>query len=189
MIGIYKIVNKINNKVYIGQSINIDKRIKEHFWKSQCEKDVSYNSALHNAIRKYGKENFEWEIIEECEIEEIDEKEKYYIQFYNSLAPNGYNILAGGQKFRAEPNRCKKCGVTISYKASYCVKCSHTFQYACEHPTREELKKLVRNFSFTEIAKQYNVSDKAISKWCKSENLPFRKKDIKQYSDKEWEDL
>ena len=95
MIGIYKIVNKINNKVYIGQSINIDKRIKEHFWKSQCEKDVSYNSALHNAIRKYGKENFEWEVIEECKIEEIDEKERYYIQFYNSLTPNGYNILEG----------------------------------------------------------------------------------------------
>ena len=189
MIGIYKIVNKINNKVYIGQSININKRIKEHFWKAQCEKDVSYNSVLHSAIRKYGKENFEWEIIEECDIEEIDEKEKYYIQFYNSLAPKGYNILEGGQKFRSEPNRCKKCGTIISHNASYCVKCFHTFQYICEHPTREELKNLIRNFPFTEIAKQYNVSDKTISKWCKSENLPFRKKDIKQYSDKEWEDL
>ena len=49
MIGIYKITNEVNNKVYIGQSINIEKRVKEHFWKSECSKDRSYNSALHSA--------------------------------------------------------------------------------------------------------------------------------------------
>ena len=97
MIGIYKIINIINQKVYIGQSINIQKRIHQHFWKSQCQKDVSYNSILHNAIRKYGKQNFKWEVVEECSVDQIDEKQKYYIQFYNSLTPNGYNILTGGE--------------------------------------------------------------------------------------------
>lgn len=69
MIGIYKITNKINGKCYIGQSINIQKRINEHFWKSKCEKDVSFNSILHTAIRKYGKENFEYETLQECSVE------------------------------------------------------------------------------------------------------------------------
>jgi group I intron endonuclease len=79
MVGIYKMTNKINGKVYIGQSIDINKRIKEHFWKATNEKDVSYNSAIHQAIRKYGAENFDWEILEECNADVIDEKEVQYI--------------------------------------------------------------------------------------------------------------
>ena len=85
MVGIYKITNLVNGKIYIGQSINIDKRIKEHFWKASNEKDISYNSALHLAIRKYGKENFQWEILEECKVDNIDEREKFYIKEYNSV--------------------------------------------------------------------------------------------------------
>ena len=96
MIGIYKITNNINNKSYIGQSINIEKRIKEHFWKSFLEKDISFTSILHTAIRKYGKENFVIEVLEECSLEELDDKEKYYIKKYNTISPNGYNILSGG---------------------------------------------------------------------------------------------
>ena len=76
MIGIYKITNKINGKIYIGQSININKRINEHFWQSFNQKDVSFNSILHQAIRKYGKENFSWEVLQECDVKEIDSLEK-----------------------------------------------------------------------------------------------------------------
>lgn len=80
MIGIYKFTNKINNKSYIGQSINISKRIKDHFYKATCSKDVSFNSILHQTIRKYGIENFKTEVLEECTVEELDELEKYYIK-------------------------------------------------------------------------------------------------------------
>ena len=186
MIGIYKITNLINGKIYIGQSINIDKRIKEHFWKALNKNDISYNSALHSAMRKYGLENLQWEIVEECEISEIDEKEIFYIKKFHSLTPNGYNILQGGQGKRAEPKRCEVCGNIIYRASTRCIKCSHLLQYVCEHPSREELKEMIRKIPFTQIAQQYNVSDKAIVKWCKSEKLPYRKKDIKQYSDEEW---
>lgn len=98
MIGIYKITNKINGKNYIGQSIDIERRIKDHFWKSKCMKDISFNSILHQAIRKYGPDNFEWTVIEECSISNIDSLEQKYITQYNSITPNGYNILPGGQK-------------------------------------------------------------------------------------------
>lgn len=45
---------------------------------------------------------------------------------------------------------------------------------------------MIRNESFVSIAKKYNVSDKAICKWCERYNLPSKKKDIKTYSDEEW---
>ena len=66
MIGIYKITNKINGKCYIGQSINIKQRWKGHrkdaFWLNGPD----YQYPLYKAIRKYGIENFSFEVIEEC---------------------------------------------------------------------------------------------------------------------------
>lgn len=93
MVGIYKITNQLNGKVYIGQSINIEHRWKEHI---QEAKNGIRNYALYNAMRKYGIENFSFEIIEECSEKELDEKEVYYIKEYNSYY-DGYNSTLGGQ--------------------------------------------------------------------------------------------
>lgn len=167
----------------------LKKRIKEHFWKSTCQKDISYNSILHQAIRKYGAENFSWEVIEECEISEIDEKEIFYIKNFNTLSPNGYNILQGGQRKRVDPKRCEVCGIVIDRASTRCVKCSHLLQYACEHPSREELKQLIRTMPFTQIGQLFGVSDNAIRKWCDAEKLPRKASDIKKYSDEEWNEI
>lgn len=190
MIGIYKITNLINGKVYIGQSINIEKRVKEHFYKAKCKKDVSYNSALHSAIRKYGEENFTWEVIAECSIDDIDELEKKYIKEYNSIVPEGYNILSGGQRNKRIPHFCKLCGqLLLSNSSTYCIECGHKIQQKCERPSKVELKEMIRNIPFTLIGKQYNVTDNAIRKWCKAYNLPYTKKDINSYSDEEWQKI
>ena len=186
MIGIYIIKNDINDKVYIGQSINIEKRIKEHFWKAQNSNDVSYNVAIHQAIRKYGKEHFSWEILQECSEEELDTLEQEYIKKFNSLSPNGYNILEGGQKIRSIANKCKICGKPILKGSNYCILCSHILQRRCQRPTREELKQMIRTESFVDIAKKYGVTDNAIKKWCASEGLPNKRKIIKTYTDEEW---
>lgn len=91
---IYKITNKINNKIYIGQSKNYDKRIKEHIY-GRKNKNIQ---VIDRAIKKYGVENFAFEKIDEATTpEEIDKLEKEYILKYNSLKPNGYNILKGGR--------------------------------------------------------------------------------------------
>lgn len=87
---IYIIKNDINNKVYIGQSINSEQRFKSH-----C-KGVYENSLIDQAIAKYGKQHFWYEILE-YQITDFNEKEKYWIKKYNSLKPNGYNIMAGGE--------------------------------------------------------------------------------------------
>jgi len=91
---IYKITNKINNKIYIGQTT---RRLKTR-WNGHISKSYSKTgSPLHAAIKKYKKENFTIEIIKKCySREELNEEEIRLIQEYNSLAPNGYNIMKGG---------------------------------------------------------------------------------------------
>ena len=88
MIGIYKITNKINGKSYIGQSNNIKRRFKEH---KRIAKET--NKSLKQAYKKYGAENFEYTILEKCELERLDEREIYYIK---KLKPE-YNRTTGGR--------------------------------------------------------------------------------------------
>lgn len=92
--GIYKITNNINGKVYIGKSIHIKRRWSEH--KADIN-DTTKQNHLYRAFRKYGLENFTFEIIELCQEDNniLSEKEKYWINFYNSYE-NGYNETRGG---------------------------------------------------------------------------------------------
>ena len=68
-----------------------------------------------------------------------------------------------------------------------CIKKYHP--YSKNKLEREELKKLIRTTPFTTIGKQCNVSDNAVRKWCDSYNLPRTKKEIKQYTDEQWDSL
>ena len=90
---IYKITNKINGKVYIGQTIHtIERRFSRH-----CLLNQNGCVALHNAIIKYGKENFIVELVEEVPVEKLNEREIYWISYYKSTDKKfGYNILLGG---------------------------------------------------------------------------------------------
>ena len=91
---IYKITNKINEKVYIGQTIQtLNSRKNEH--KKRARNKT--NLPLYNAINKYGEENFLIIQIDEANsLEELNIKEQYYIKHYNSMYPNGYNLTSGG---------------------------------------------------------------------------------------------
>lgn len=87
MIGIYKITNKNNGKVYIGQSNNVERRLSEHKQKR--------TQTIDNIINVLGVENFDFEIVEECNQDDLDKKEKEYIEKYDSVS-NDYNIQKGG---------------------------------------------------------------------------------------------
>ena len=92
---IYKITNKINSKSYIGQTIQ---NVKERFYQhcaTKCNKAVS-NMAIHRAIKKYGKSNFTVEVIEEIDSTNLNDRERYWIRYYDSYN-NGYNSTKGGQ--------------------------------------------------------------------------------------------
>lgn len=88
---IYIIKNSINNKLYIGQTTySLKKRFTNH---SKFGKGV-----IGEAIRKYGSENFTIEELEKCEtIDQLNEREKFWIKHFNSLSPNGYNLAEGGE--------------------------------------------------------------------------------------------
>lgn len=92
---IYKITNNVNGKVYIGQTIQT---IKERFYQHCATKcrDSVLNMAIHRAIKKYGKSNFTIEVIEEVDKDSLNDREKFWIEYYNSYN-NGYNSTRGGQ--------------------------------------------------------------------------------------------
>lgn len=89
--GIYKITNKLNGKIYVGESVNIYLRWNEH----RCRLRNNYNDSEHlqNAWNKYGEENFEFEVIEKCKIEELKKREHYWVNLLKSNdRKKGYNI-------------------------------------------------------------------------------------------------
>lgn len=179
----------------------------------------------------------------------MDEKEIYYIEKFNCIVPNGYNIkdyvdggettftlydkevfqnivkdiqedvislqeisekydicrrtvyrINSGEVHKLEnltyPLRnksniafhfCLDCGVKISCTALRCKECAAKASRKTDRPNREELKSLIRTKTFTELGKRFGVSDNSVRKWCKSYSLPSKVKEIKSYSDEEWE--
>ena len=91
MKAIYKITNKLNGKTYIGQSKHPEQR-----WDAHCYKHTQYKSLINQAIQRHGRDNFDFEIL--GWFEDYNEKEREFIQLYNSLAPNGYNFAPGGEE-------------------------------------------------------------------------------------------
>lgn len=93
---IYKLTSP-SGKNYIGQTTrNINRRWNDH---KGCAANLNKKNGcakLNNAIRKYGWNNFTKEVIWECFEEDLDEYEQYFIIKYNSLSPNGYNLMSGG---------------------------------------------------------------------------------------------
>lgn len=91
---IYKITNKVNGLIYIGCTISsLDKRFKEHLYRCFTS---NYKSKLYNSMKKNGQENFTIELIEECDLSIIYEREKTYIEHYNSFN-EGLNLTIGGE--------------------------------------------------------------------------------------------
>lgn len=89
---IYKITNKVNGMMYIGQTKH-DIKIR---WKQHCHNGNGCRF-LHHAINKYGADNFIIEVIDTANSKiELDEKEKYWIDKLNTISPNGYNLKSGG---------------------------------------------------------------------------------------------
>lgn len=92
---IYLITNDVNSKVYVGQTIQtLNKRFNGHCCYSKSDRSI--NMYIKRAIHKYGRDKFHIQLIEECPVNILDEREKYWINFYNSYN-TGYNLTLGGQ--------------------------------------------------------------------------------------------
>lgn len=86
---VYKATNEINGKSYVGQTKNLEQRKQQH---------LKTGTYFHNALKKYGFDNFKWEVIENCNSKnELNEMEFHYIKQYNTFVPCGYNLTSGGE--------------------------------------------------------------------------------------------
>lgn len=103
MIGIYKFTNKINGHSYIGQSVDIERRRYMHRYSAYNKNDSEYDSQFHQAIRKYGWENFTFEVIQEISDNEYSQEllntlEIFFIEYFDTYK-KGYNATKGGSNF------------------------------------------------------------------------------------------
>ena len=126
--GIYCIENLITNKKYIGQSNNIHNRWRKHI--SELNRNSHFNDYLQNAWNKYGVNNFKFYVLEYCEPDKLDEREKYYIDLYCTVNRNhGYNLKSGGQ-------------TNISYSEETRKKMSISIQRSYLNPKRKEIQRV-----------------------------------------------
>lgn len=94
--GIYCIENLVNGKKYIGQSVDIMHRFYDH--RSDLNANKHYNSHLQRAWNMYGEDNFIFYILEECDFDTLDDREKYYVKLFSANIPEfGYNKNSGGK--------------------------------------------------------------------------------------------
>jgi len=121
---IYKITNITTNKLYIGQSVSHILNHKKyrpygHQGRFRCHISEAFSTKqnqshfLNNAIRKYGVDDFEVELLECCDTSMADEREIYYIKHYNSLYPSGYNLKNGGHTFTHSEESKKRLSIGV----------------------------------------------------------------------------
>jgi group I intron endonuclease len=161
---IYKITNKLNGKVYIGQTIqSFKRRIRSHKSHLHCQKH--HNELLQKAYNKYGWEAFEAEVIEICDIEDIDAREKFWIDRYNATDRDfGYNFESGGNKLKKHSPLTIKKFILSSRGGNNKVQANDV----------EIIKRrLIAGDSLTCIAKDFAVSKSCIYRIKKLQNWEY----------------
>lgn len=95
---VYLATNLINGKKYVGYTTKeLSERIKGHIRKSKNKRDKHYFYLFQNALRKYGPDNFAWEILHSCDnLDEVTKMEISFIKELNTISPKGYNLTEGG---------------------------------------------------------------------------------------------
>lgn len=140
--GIYKIRNKTNNKIYTGQAVDIYDRWAEHI--RALRGQYHTNNHLQRAWNKYGEDNFEFSIVEECCEDELDDREIYWIAEYDSYH-NGYNQTLGGGGARgykhSEETKKKKSEASSGEKAYWYGKCGEQHPaFGRKHTDEEKMR-------------------------------------------------
>ena len=184
--GIYKVTNRVNGKVYIGQSVDIGRRWHTHM----TAKDDIY---FHKAIQKYGVENFKWEVIEQCKKKDLDEREIYWIEYYDSFN-KGYNRTKGGDGVSdGEDHPMWKGGISLDpeyKKKHYEANKDKIKEKGKEYyeANKDKMKEKVKEYYETnkekkkEYNKQYYEASKEKIKEKKKEYYEANKEKMKEYN-------
>lgn len=163
MRGIYQIINLYDNKIYIGKSENLERRIKSHILLLKRNKHCNYH--LQNAYNKYGEKFFQFDIIYEAkDDEDLNVLETYYIKHYNSFNPKyGYNMTTGGEgSIRSKETKDK---ISINHRG----KLSNLTNDDVRH-----IKMLMYCLmDRKEISKIFNVSEKVLTQISMGKNFSY----------------
>ena len=139
---IYQYTNKITDKVYIGQTRDLPGRKRSHRYNA-CNGGDTY---FYRALRKYGEDNFEFAIIEECEDGSLNDREAFWIDSKGCIAPKGYNSKPGGsqaphsEESKAKMSRNRK-GIKFSETHIENLRKSHLGKTHTDE-TKEKLRQL-----------------------------------------------
>ena len=164
---IYKIKNKIDNKIYIGQTTqDLESRWKGH------RKNSSNCRYLKSALKKYGVENFEFKLVCITFDNQLDDMEIKYIEQYNCLVPNGYNIRLGGNSGKHNEETKRKIGDTMKNK----YKNGMVHSKLGKHPSEETRKKLSEARKGKKLSRE--TIDKAVMTRLKQRNRKIIQYDI-----------
>lgn len=178
--GIYIIKNVKSNKVYIGQSVDLHRRIIHHM--RNLEKGTHKNTYLQRSYNRDGKDAFCIEIIEYCDVDKLDERERYWISRYNSnMRDNGYNIESGGHEGHTWNNdaRERRSGVGNPMYGKHHTKeiverirtCNRASSDKLTEQDVKEIKKALANGIRQKIlSDKYDVAISTINKISRCEN-------------------
>lgn len=179
---IYLRTNKINGKKYVGQVIT--RRFKERQYKWACLSQPYSGEVINRARAKYGLDAFDFEILKECEDDELDYWEMYYIKELNTKVPYGYNLTDGGEgmtgythsaetrKKISEYHKGKHRSAETRKKISE----SH-LNGKCSKPVlqiNKETNDIIKEWpSISEVERQIGINGTLIIRCCK--NKPYNK--------------
>ena len=139
---IYKITCTETNKVYIGQTKNKRKRIDEH--KYDLRHNIHHSVYMQRAFNKYGEKSFRFEVIEECSQNDVDNRECFWIKFYNSTNKKyGYNSESGGNKNK-----------TLSSETKYKLSIKGKERYRTHYKFINEFRKKMSEIASSRIGKK-----------------------------------
>ena len=182
---IYEFVNKINGKIYVGQAKDFKSRLRCHKYHTKSNKK---NSPFYAALRKYGWDNFSINIIEECAIEMLNEKEEYWINEKKSLYPNGYNLMKGGNQYEMSEDTKKKIsnlrkGIKFSPEHIENLKKSHLGNKLSDETKKKlsEINKGRIHSEETRIKLRYsNPNRKEVGRFDCNGNILYKYESIKE---------
>ena len=173
MVGIYRILNKINGKVYIGQSIDIFRRLTEH--RNHLVNNIHENKHLQSAWNKYGEKNFKFEIAEECLYEYLTEREQYWIDYYGGMnSKNNYNKRDASSKGElSEESKNKISQAHLGKHLSEETKRKISIAGKGKKFTQEQIAKISKSNKIT-CNSEKEVTRRKLSAKKQWENLEYR---------------
>jgi group I intron endonuclease len=170
---IYKITNKTDGKIYVGQTT----KTLEERWKHHCKMKGNCRY-LKRAFEKYGIDNFVFEMVCNCSNEELDKFEIQYMSEFNSMVPNGYNLRKGGNGGRHHEETKEKISASLKGR-TYINRCDWTGKHHSEE-SKKKISDALKGRTYVRVV-EHNWSGKHHSEESKKKMSDSHNKRINQY--------